>query len=296
MDLTSKIGVVFAVSGGAWAMFKALEETSSATARATLSAWLKQTPLSLDRTPTIHRVLHQTFESFFGRRIFSRKFVLRSVALSAVGIFVAYIIGIPFLLYVISLFMPDEMTQLLGELRGEIAKELSKSNALDIAAEVVKSMLKLTSYFLAVVAACCFIDYLSLCKTWLIVRNAKQTGQWKRAYLLDFCLTFLMSLGWAVFWGVSSSLYKKIFGVEKLEYNFIPYVTNGLISAWIPTYILASFVALSFLAKIAARIMIPAEFLKSRLLAIDEKPFQSVGVIAALVLLPITTVYVAVVA
>jgi hypothetical protein len=295
MDVTAKLGVVAAVSGGAWAMFKALEETASAEARSAMSAWLKTTSLSADRTETIHRVFYKTFQSAFGSNPFSKKFIVASIAMSTIGIVALYVVLLPMLVYVMSVLSPDEFANLWSELKRDISKDFSEASVGSMILDIVKSTARLVAYFGLVVFACWIVDYLSLVKSSFLIALTQQTKAFKRAYAMDLLITLLLSLGWAVLWGILSYSYKNLFGVQKLEYNPVPYIANGLISAWVPTLLLGGFISMSVLAKAGAKLLLPAEFLRSKVLAIDEKPFQSVGVISALLLLPCSIAYVALV-
>lgn len=288
MDIITKISAVAAISASAWAAFKALEETASPIAKASLTAWLKSTKLDADRVPTLHDVMFRTFRSFYGNRIFSKKFLLRSLITSFIGAIAMYLLMGTFVFAVLTLFF--EFPNIAIEMSKAWSEEANKTGKLMAFFQVAVLSFRFFVFIVMVVIVCWLVDYLSLVKSWLLLRIAKANGAWKRAYAIDLLMTLLISMGWALFWAIGGFFGRKILGGHKLEYNPVYYSFNALLTTWAPTFLIGSFIFLSSIAKLLRHLLIPFEFIKSKILNLDEMPFQSVGILSAIVLAPITTI------
>ena len=287
MDTIAKIAAVAATSGATWAAFKALEETASPVTREYVSRWLQTHRLSTDQTTSIQDVLFLTFKSFYSENIFSRKFIIRSLVTSIFGTILLYSFVAIATITLLPLLSPEHFGTMPSEFSTAWQEDVKKQGSGAIV--IAKFLGRAIAFTIIVVLSCGAIDYLSLCKSWLLLRYAHETLNWKRIYLLDIILTLFISLGWAIFWSMVGIFARKILNLERLEYDPATYGAYGLVTAWAPTFLIGTFLLLSGLAKAVSITLTPIEAIKSDLLDVEGKPFQSIGLLSAIAVLPITS-------
>lgn len=246
MDILTRFGIVAAVVGGTYAVFKALEETASSDAKSALTRWLQETNFVEDRTHSIHDVLTTTFVSIF-EPLFSVKFVARTFLISftcAGSLFVLAYAG--FKNPSVFLFQRADFPFI---------------------------------FWGAVL--CTPIDILSFAKSSIIIRTTDFRQHVFGYYALDIMISFLMAFGWAI---VVTIVGPDIVGRsgEKTPLDGAP---AALITSLIPTLLIFSFLMSAIIAKWLVKLGKPFEFAKSRMLNIAEKPFQSLGILVSLLVL-----------
>lgn len=287
MDTIAKIAAVVATSGATWAAFKALEETASPVTKKYVSRWLQTHHLSTDQTSNIQDVLFLTFKSFYSENIFSRKFLIRSLVTSVFGAIVLYSIIAIATINLLPLLSPEHFGKIPSEFSAAWQKDVKKQGSGAIV--IAKFFGRAIPFAIILVLSCSAIDYLSLCKSWLLLCHAHETLNWKRVYLLDLILTLFLSLGWAIFWSIVGYFAKKILNLGRLEYDPSTYAAYGLVTTWAPTFLIGVFLLLSGLAKAVSILLTPLESIKSNLLDVEGKPFQSIGLLSAIAMLPIAS-------
>ena len=294
MDTIAKIAAVAATSGATWAAFKALEETASPITREYVSRWLQSHRLSTDQTSNIQDVLFLTFKFFYSENIFSGKFLIRSLITSIFGAIVLYSIIAIATITLLPLLSPEHFGTIPSEFSTAWQEDVKKQGSSAIV--IVKFFGRAIPFTIIIVLSCGAIDYLSLCKSWLLLCHAHETLNWKRVYLLDLVLTLFISLGWAIFWTMMGYFAKKLLNLERLEYDPSTYAAYGLVTTWAPTFLIGAFLLLSGLAKAVSIMLTPIEAIKSNLLDVEGKPFQSIGLLSAIAIIPITSLVLYIVA
>jgi hypothetical protein len=250
-----------------------------------MSHWLMRTKLSDDRTPAIHQILYSLLGSILGNDIFGLRFIKRVLLISIIGAILVHLwihyLGAPILLWLMgsSISMPKG-GYFIFTVRHGMKVLVDYTIAFDY---------RLFPFLLMVIVTCCVADYLSLLKSWLLIQHANSKQAWKRAYLLDILLTILIGVGWTAFWILLILPLGLVFQKETLAFHILPYAMGSLLTTFVPTLLIASFLLSSAVARAMCLLGVPLDIVKTRYLNVTEKPFLSAGLLASLASIPVTS-------
>lgn len=257
METLAKASLVCALAAGTYAAFKALEESASPASRATLSAWLRRTSLSKDHTAKLHEVLETTFVAVFGTNPFQLKFIARSLLLSAIAA------PTSLALYYLLLRLTIADSAIVLSKQFETISDIAMNGAFILIVTILS-------------------DYLSLLKSSLIIQCAHFRQNTVKFYLVDLILSVFMAGGWLFFLASGTVIYSTIAERPHIPGEVASHasgVVSALLSALFPTVVALLYVLSTGLARFIVVIGRPLDVLRMRVLDVDSKPFQAVGIL-----------------
>lgn len=261
MDPIAKAATVCAIAGGTYAIFKALEETSSVASKTVLSSWLRGTKLSENRKERLYSVVEVFITATFGHNPFSAKFLRRSLLVS--------LFAAPFAIGV--------LYALAQALNSSYFQNAIVSKLVDPGSFLIASIPYALFSFLS--------DYISLVKSSIIVQSAHFKTNPVKFFALDICMSLLLAGGWIFVFAMSVITYGSLvkdFGMLDAWSKSQTWIVAIAISALFPTILGLTLALSGVVAKVMVFVARPFDYLKDKLLDIEGKPFQSMGVLLVL--------------
>ena len=135
-------------------------------------------------------------------------------------------------------------------------------------------------------------DYLSVIKSLALIKLAEAENKFQFYFVVDFSVSLMMGIAWFLFIAfilVTFGEYLKNFevlwafeGKAYLEVTTVLSVLSVAVTSLAPTLMLLVLTAAGYVARTAFRLTKPFDFLRRRVLHLDEKPFLSLGLLLAI--------------